>query len=170
MYKLLIKLEVYLMNVSGKNSTLIIGIGNPLRSDDGLGWIVAHQLMQEGEMDCDICAAHQLTPELAQQVAFAEKVIIIDASREGIPGELRIYPFSPDKREYVLIRGTHAITIEELTLLAECLYGRCAPVIVVTMAGADFSIGEQFSAMIAPKISRVKAAVRELYAGDVLVS
>jgi len=149
------------MNESASGRTLIIGIGNPLRSDDGLGWVVAEQLAQDGDMDCEIQAVHQLTPELAQWVAIADRVIIIDASRDGVPGELRVYPLALSG--YPPGRGSHAITPEELALLAECIYGRCAPIIIVTMAGADFSLGEGFSSIIAPKVAQVREVVRRMY-------
>jgi hydrogenase maturation protease len=152
------------MNVFASERTLIIGIGNPLRSDDGLGWVVAEQLAQDGDMDCDIHAVHQLTPELAQWAAVADRVIIVDASRDGVPGELQVYPLA--LAGYPPSRGSHAIAPEELALLAECIYGRCAPIIIVTMAGADFSLGESFSSIIAPKVAQVSEIVRRIYAGS----
>lgn len=150
------------MNEFASGRTLIIGIGNPLRCDDGLGWVVAEQLTQDGDLDCDIHVVHQLTPELAQSVASADKVIIIDANREGEPGALRVYPLSLSALPST--GSTHATTPEEIALLAESIYGRCAPIIVVTMTGADFSLGEQFSPIIAPHIPHVHKVVRQLYA------
>lgn len=82
------------MNVSARIHTLIIGIGNPLRSDDGLGWAVAEQLSQDRDMGCDIHTVYQLTPELAQWMAAVNLVVMIDANHEGEPGELRIRPLS----------------------------------------------------------------------------
>jgi hydrogenase maturation protease len=148
------------MNESANGHPLIIGVGNPLRRDDGLGWVVAQQLAQEGGIDCDIRAVHQLTPELAQQVADAERVIIIDASYDGVPGEVRIYPLS--LTEHANARGTHATTPEELAMLAECLYGQCAPITIVTMAGEDFSVGEEFSSVIASKIASMSEVIRQI--------
>ena len=86
------------MNSSANLRPLILGIGNPLRNDDGLGQVVAERLAQAGDLDCDIRTVHQLTPELAQYMAEAGFVIMIDASREGEPGAVRIsslsYPLS----------------------------------------------------------------------------
>ncbi|HTK11217.1 MAG TPA: hydrogenase maturation protease [Ktedonobacteraceae bacterium] len=146
---------------SGSGRTLIIGIGNPLRGDDGLGWAVAEQLAQDGDMACEIRTVHQLTPELAQWVAFADRVIMIDASCEGVPGELRVYQLALSG--HPVSRGTHATTPEELIILAEYLYGRCAPVTIVTMTGADFSIGERLSPTLASKICQIGEVVRQLY-------
>ena len=64
-----------------KDRTLIIGYGNPLRGDDGVGWEVASRLAATiPEEAAHIMTVHQLTPELAESVSEAELVIFIDAS------------------------------------------------------------------------------------------
>jgi hydrogenase maturation protease len=143
-----------------KAQPLLIGIGNPLRSDDGLGWAVAEQLSQDGDTDCNIHTVHQLTPELAEWMAKASLVVMIDASSEGSPGELRIRPVSHSAQPAPV--GTHHTTPEELAALTVGVYGHCPPVVVVTMTGADFSIGEQFSAVVARRIPLVSAVVHKL--------
>lgn len=140
--------------------TLIIGIGNPLRSDDGLGWAVAQQLSQDEDMDSDIHMVHQLTPELAQWMAEARLVIMIDASYEGEPGELHIRPVPLSAQPSAV--GTHYTTPEELAALTTMIYGQCPPVAVITMTGAQFDLGEQLSPIIAQKIPSVCAAVRQV--------
>ncbi len=68
---------------------LIIGYGNVLRSDDGIGWHVAERLAADARFDdVTILQRHQLTPELALDVSrdrlevamfptFAHPVVII---------------------------------------------------------------------------------------------
>ena len=152
------------MNVCVNHHPLIIGIGNPLRSDDGLGWIVAEQLSQDCEMDCDIHAVYQLTPELAQWMAAANLVVMIDASHVGEPGELCIRSLSLPLSAQPSALGTHYTTPEELAALTAAVYGRCPPVVVVSVTGADFSIGEQFSAIVARRLALVSASVRQICA------
>jgi hydrogenase maturation protease len=150
------------MNVSANNHPLIIGIGNPLRSDDGLGWAVAEQLSQDCDMDCDIQTVYQLTPELAQSMAAVNLVVMIDASHEGEPGELRIRSLSLSAQPSAV--GTHYTTPEELAALTLAVYGQCPPVVVVTVTGANFSIGEQLSSVVAQRIPFVSAAVCQVCA------
>jgi hydrogenase maturation protease len=147
------------MNVSAKGRPLIIGIGNPLRSDDGLGWAVAEQLAGNGEIDWDVLTVHQLTPELAQWVAAATLVVLIDASREGEPGELRMRSFSLSEQPVPL--STHHTTPEELVALTTTLYERCPPLVIISLTGADFSIGESLSPIVARSIPLVCAAARQ---------
>ena len=62
---------------------LIIGYGNPLRGDDGLGWRAAEQLAEIiPQSEAEVIACHQLTPELAEPISRARLVIFIDMSLE----------------------------------------------------------------------------------------
>ena len=147
------------MNVSAKIHPLIIGIGNPLRGDDGLGWVVAEQLSRDCDMGCDIQTVYQLTPELAQWMAAVNLVVMIDASHEGEPGELHIRPLPLPLSAQPSAVGAHYTTPEELAALTAAVYGRCPPVVVVSITGANFSIGEQVSSIVARRISLVSEAV-----------
>ena len=150
------------MNVSARNQPLIIGIGNPLRSDDGLGWAVVEQLSRDCIMSYDIHTVYQLTPELAQWIAAVNLVIMIDASHEGEPGEMSIRPLSLSAQPSAV--GTHYTTPEELAALTVAVYGQCPPIVVVTMTGADFRIGEKLSLIVTQRIPIVSAAVCQLCA------
>ena len=147
-----------------KARPLLIGIGNPLRSDDGLGWAVAAMLAQDGDTDYDIQTVHQLTPELAQWMVAADLVVMIDASYEGEPGDLRIRPVSLSAQPGAV--GTHYATPEELAALTAGIYGYCPAVVVVTMTGVDFSMGERLSSVVAGRIGLVCEAVRGVCAHD----
>jgi len=146
------------MNVSARVQPLIIGIGNPLRSDDGLGWAVVEQLSYDGNIGCDLHTVYQLTPELAQWMAAASFVVIVDANREGEPGELCIRTVSPSAQPGAI--GTHHTTPEELAVLTAAIYGQCPPVVIITMTGVDFGLGECLSAVIARKVPFVSEVVR----------
>ena len=150
------------MNVSAKIHPLIIGIGNPLRGDDGLGWAVAEQLSRDCDMGCDIQTVYQLTPELAQWMAAVNLVVMIDASHEGEPGELHIRPLPLPLSAQPSAVGAHYTTPEELAALTLAVYGRCPPVFVVSMTGANFSIGEQLSSIVARRIPLISVAVRQV--------
>jgi hydrogenase maturation protease len=75
---------------------LIIGFGNPLRGDDGFGWHAAQRLCERlGSPDVQVIACHQLTPELAEDIGAAERVLFIDAARDLPSGEIRCAPVLP---------------------------------------------------------------------------
>jgi hydrogenase maturation protease len=57
---------------------LVIGIGNPLRRDDGAGWWLARRA-EPWLPAAQLRTVHQLTPELAEDLAAAARVLFIDA-------------------------------------------------------------------------------------------
>ena len=69
---------------------LVLGYGNPMRSDDGLGWQIAVELFRTNRSpDVEVLPCHQLTPELAPAVSRADAVIFVDCEQGGTPGEIR---------------------------------------------------------------------------------
>lgn len=59
-------------------SDLVIGIGNPLRGDDGVGWWLARRA-ETLKLTPRVLRVQQLTPELAEELAGARRVLFIDA-------------------------------------------------------------------------------------------
>ena len=71
--------------MSGKS--LIIGYGNPLRGDDGIGQAAAQAFADEAAGDgIDVVRCHQLMPELAEQLAAVDLAVFVDAGATGAPG------------------------------------------------------------------------------------
>ena len=75
---------------------LIIGYGNPLREDDGLGPRAAELLERQlAPGAAEIVQCHQLTPELAARFESASIVIFLDAACDQRPGAVVCEPVSP---------------------------------------------------------------------------
>jgi hydrogenase maturation protease len=72
---------------------LIIGYGNPLREDDGIG-LRAAELVERSltSGEADVLQCHQLTPEVAVQVQDASLVIFFDAALDREPGKISVIP------------------------------------------------------------------------------
>lgn len=140
--------------------TLIIGIGNPLRGDDGLGWDVASDLSSELRRDdVQILATHQLTPELSDLVSRADRVLFIDAARRGDPGTLKCQPVLPVAPP---ARHSHALSPATLLSMAERLYGRCPAAYLLTIAGDSFDTGESLSAAVSNALPSLRAQLHRL--------
>ncbi|MFI5043071.1 MAG: hydrogenase maturation protease, partial [Acidimicrobiales bacterium] len=70
---------------------LVIGYGNTLRSDDGVGWHAAALLAEDPRLaGVEVLAVHQLTPELALDMSRATLVILIDAGADDPPGAIAV--------------------------------------------------------------------------------
>jgi len=60
--------------------TLVIGYGNTLRGDDGVGYRVAEAVERWQLPGVEAWPCHQLTPELAAAIAEVDRVIFVDAT------------------------------------------------------------------------------------------
>src|ERR1700760_3046932 len=80
------------------SKVLVVGYGNPLRADDGLGCHVAREIAHHLSNDprVEVVPCHQLAPEIAEKIAKADFVIFIDATTEGEPGTIAETTVLPD--------------------------------------------------------------------------
>jgi len=75
----------------------VVGIGNVLLMDEGIGCHVAHALESVPVPDAEVIDGGTC-PDVSQLVADADKVVIVDAVRGGgLPGQ--IYRFRPEDIE-----------------------------------------------------------------------
>jgi hydrogenase maturation protease len=130
---------------------LVIGYGNPLRADDGLGCHVARQIAHDlrGDERLEVVPCHQLAPEIAKQIAEAEFVIFVDACTEGEPGTITETTVLPDAS----FNGKFGDGMTPSTLMAaaSALYGSCPSAVLFTMTGWCFEFGEQMSVIVAER-------------------
>lgn len=136
---------------------LIIGFGHPLRGDDGLGWRAAEQLAAAGR---PALACQELTPELAEPISQAGRVVFIDAAAEGEPGHLQITDLTPGPADPGAF--SHQLTPAGLLALAGAWYGRTPPATLITAAGADFGYSETLSPPVTAALARILRLVAAL--------
>ena len=146
--------------------TLIIGYGNPLRGDDGIGPRAAELLSDEGVMrppllpeGVQVLVCHQLTIELAPQIAEADRLILIDAHATGEPGSVQqciLTPAIPDSSNL-----THHIDAQGLLAAAQMLYGHAPETMLFTVSGGSFDYGEALTPAVAAVLPELLARIRE---------
>jgi hydrogenase maturation protease len=112
---------------------LIIGIGNMLRSDDGVGIVVAQKLEKTLDQAL-IIACQQLTPELAKNLGEEDRVIIIDADQGSIPGQVTVKEIKPGDQAFNSL--THELDPATLLAISRELYGKCPKVFLITVTGS----------------------------------
>lgn len=123
---------------------LILGYGNPLRGDDGLGWHVASQLASaHASLDAEVFACHQLTPELAEAVSRAEKVIFVDARIGCPPGELAVEKVMPVASQFPA--SSHVFDPAALLAFARRIYGTSPEGFVLSVVAKSFAYSEELS-------------------------
>jgi hydrogenase maturation protease len=135
---------------------LVIGYGNTLRGDDGIGPYLARKLAERiHRKDVEFLCCQQLMPELIVPVSEADLVIFIDAREGGIPGCFESQVVEPETVESAF---SHQASPASLLAAAQELFGTSPRGILLTVDGADFEYGEGFS----PTLS---AALRGMVSG-----
>jgi hydrogenase maturation protease len=140
--------------------TLIIGYGNPLRGDDGAGPRAAELLAGETLPDgVAVLICHQLTIELAPQIAEADRLILIDATARGEPGAVQQRTLPPVIPQSASL--THHVDAQGLLAVAEMLYGHAPKTVLFTVSGGSFDPGEALSPAVAASLPGLLARIRK---------
>jgi hydrogenase maturation protease len=148
---------------------LIVGFGNPLRSDDGLGWHAAQELSQEvSAPEVKVIGAHQLTPELAEEASAAELVLFIDAREGSPPGDIRCEAIHLDDAPSEASLHSHDLRPVTILQLAMELYGFSPRAFLLTVAGEQFEDGDSLSEAVRSAMPKLIAQVKTLISTGLL--
>lgn len=133
---------------------LIIGYGNTLRGDDGVGPAVATQLqvlLKTGQ--ARVLVRPQLTFELAEDVSQAPFTLLIDAAGQGTPGTVGLHEIQPAKNPGSLFQ--HHVPPQVLLATAQILYDRLPPMTLISVAGMQFDQDRMLSDVVQRAIPEV---------------
>jgi hydrogenase maturation protease len=134
---------------------LLIGYGNPLRRDDGVGQFIAGQFKPSRPMH--VIGSLQLTPEMVEQVSQAERVIFADADAALCPGQIRIQ--TVERRSSALL---HRVDPGTLLDWSWKLYGRAPEAFIVRIGCESFDVGEGLSPAVERAAREALPAIRKL--------
>lgn len=144
-----------------KKKILILGVGNPLRRDDGIGPKIIH-LMEENKITYNLPPCTDFLDGgtdglgLIEYLKEYKKVIIIDAVEMKLePGEIRV--FTPEEAVININSdslSTHGFGIAELIKLAKELDINPELIIVGVQPG-DVGYGEELSKIVNHKINNI---------------
>lgn len=140
-------------------AVLFIGYGNLLRSDDGVGPAIVSRLAASffDNPHCATITAHQLTPELAVDVARAKRVVFVDASVDVPAGKARIRRVLPESRSSLSLG--HHLSPESIMALASAVFGGnggggpCAWAVAVGVA--NLNVGDRLSPPVSRTVGRL---------------
>lgn len=144
---------------------LIIGYGNTLCGDDGLGPYAVEQLQDaESLPGVEYLTMHQLAPELAEDISHAETVIFVDAVDGGtVPGAIDCQEITLPVEPSPAAPGafTHHVNATILLENARFLYGARPKAWLYTVAGENFGLGDSFSPAVEAAIPTLVAQLKE---------
>jgi hydrogenase maturation protease len=129
-----------------ETGVLVIGYGNTLRGDDGVGPRVAEAVgcLRLPGVRTLICPL--LTPELADQISRAEKVIFVDAAVDA-PNAVQWRRLEPNETSQLM---AHAADPRTMLAIARDVFGHVPAAWWLTIPAVDLGFREEFS----PEVQR----------------
>lgn len=144
---------------------LIIGIGNPLRRDDGFGAAVVERIeLKEPLLRVRLLCVHQLTPEIAEDLAAVNRVLFVDARMPaGVHDRALVLELLPiDTPETDAL--THGVGPAGLLRFTRDVYGVAPAAWTLSAPAHDLETGEGLSApcavLLPEAIQRIEDWVR----------
>ena len=145
---------------------LVIGFGNPLRGDDGVGFAAAGLLAGLLRTDphdgppVEALACQQLTFDLAEAISRADLVVFIDADRSVPAGEFSEHEAGEDPAPPPV---SHHLTPPALMAVTRAVYGSAPRGIVLSVGAVAFDSPRLSPAVgaVLPRVVEVARAIAE---------
>lgn len=145
-----------------KKSTCIIGIGNPLRGDDGVGKYIAEQIENKQLTGVTVIITQQLDMGLAEELQHFDRVVFVDAS------------LTTDTFAFSEITGTntstdnssHRLPAAMLADLTRQLFSTPAKFYLCAIGAINFEMGASLSATTLGNATAAIAALTGWIQGD----
>ena len=140
-------------------NSLVIGYGNSLRSDDGIGIKIA-QIVEGWRLPgVRSLSLHQLTPELTTELAEVDLAIFVDACQPCDSDRVKLYPLNSSTS---IVFGSHFSNPEALLSLTRVLFNKCPQAWWLIVPGINFQLGEKLSPQAQQGIDRALNTVKRL--------
>jgi hydrogenase maturation protease len=147
------------------SKTLILGLGNPILSDDGIGIIVARRL--DGRIpNVDVVTAAMVNLDLLDLITGYDRLFVIDAlaSPDGRPGTLRKLTLDAGTLHLFSSHGVNFFEILELGKQLDRPMPEVADIYGIEIGG-EIPFGEALTKEVArtleENVERIEREIRE---------
>lgn len=126
---------------------VVVGYGNCLRGDDGIGRRAAQSLaLRLPAQTAAVLEAHQLLPEMADVMSRAQLVVLIDAAVGSPAGAISQRLVAPAEGENMAasILGHH-LSPEQMLAACDRLYSARPEMVLFTVCSQFFAFEERLS-------------------------
>jgi len=120
---------------------LVIGYGNTLRSDDGVGPKVAEAVEALKLPGVRTLVCQQLSPEHAEPISHARVVVFVDAAVDA-PKEVQLRPLEPNESSQLM---AHAADPRTMLALARDVFGHVPQAWWLTIPAVKLEFSETLS-------------------------
>ena len=121
--------------------TLLIGVGNTLRGDDGLGAFVCRHFEKKGRVNIGVMVVHQLDTTLLPALKAFNRIIIVDAA-------IGLHEVVIKKLENNLADTnplTHELSANSFALLSKKLFDNSAVFYTCEIPADNFDVNDSIS-------------------------
>ncbi len=142
----------------------VIGLGNPLRGDDGLGVAAIQRLAEKGHLpggveliDGGLCGLG-----LLELIDGADAVVLVDAVHTDAPSGTIIRATADQIQHAESAPGSvHDFRVGEALRLAAALGTPLPPITLIGMVPDNISPGENLSPVVEANLARLVDAIRD---------
>lgn len=124
------------------SNILVVGTGNTLRGDDGIGAYVCSLIDKAGLAGVQTLVIQQLHTELVEDLLAFEAIVVVDASVTAM--DVSFHPLI--QNELQPVSSSHHVNASLLAALAQQLYQKEITMMVCAVKGENFDMGEGLSA------------------------
>ncbi|OIR05720.1 hydrogenase 2 maturation endopeptidase [mine drainage metagenome] len=123
------------------NKIAVIGVGNTLRSDDGIGAHICSKIDELNLPFITTIIVQQLHVELIEELINYDSVIIADAAVTGNDVDLNSLVFN----ETQTTSSSHHMNANMLNALLQKIHGKKITINLCSVRGENFELGETLS-------------------------
>ncbi len=129
------------MSTSPKMKLLIVGIGNTLRSDDGVGAYVCEKMERLNLPGTTTIIVQQLQVEMIEEMSHYDHVIIVDASATN--DTIQFEPLQENLQQTV--SSSHHVNASLIQTLSQKLYNKTLSLYLCAIPGSNFDTGDSLT-------------------------
>lgn len=142
--------------------TVVLGVGNAYRGDDGVGPVVAARV-RDLSSDLEVVTCEQEPTRLLDAWDGADLALVVDAVSSGVaPGTVHRFDATEVPVPTSVFRGsTHALGVGEVIELGRALGRLPGRVLLYGVEGERFGAGEGLSPAVAAVVGTLTAELLE---------
>lgn len=117
--------------------SILIGIGNSGRQDDGLGWAFLDKISPKLPPSFDVEYRYQLQIEDAELISHYDQVFFVDAHKQFLENGFVIEKCLPKETHHF---SSHALPPETILYLTESVYNKNPDSYLIGISGENYEL------------------------------
>ena len=148
-----------------RSRVVIIGVGNPWRGDDGVGWAVAEAVGRRLGPTVDVVESDGEPTRLLDTWTGLDVAVVVDAVCSGeAPGKIHVWADDPELATSSPSSGSHALGLADAIALGRALGRLPTRMIVVGVETHETAPGHGLSPAVADAVEKVVDVIATMVA------